>query len=252
MSAEPVIAIENASKHFLDGAVVAFRQLSLAAARNEILCIVGPSGCGKTTLLRCIAGLTEISAGRLLVQGKPVDGLASVASFFVSRVDGKVDAALEKAGRSDLQGKAAIANARVAYESFQRIFSGPRWEALAARGARVQKPLWASTSTKNPAYPDTLYVDELIGPDTVNTMPDQTIDAARYHGTARRTIDRDVPGAHRLLDQVRAAGVDIDRICAVDLVEEGVAAFAKAFNDLIETIGSKSAALATAGASADG
>ncbi len=116
----------------------------------------------------------------------------------------------------------------------------------------MQKPLWASTSTKNPAYPDTLYVDELIGPDTVNTMPDQTIDAARDHGTARRTIDRDVPGAHRLLDQVRAAGVDIDRICAVELVEEGVAAFAKAFNDLIDTISSKSAALATAGASADG
>ena len=127
-----------------------------------------------------IAGLE-----RRVAEGKPVDGLASVASFFVSRVDGKVDAALEKAGRSDLQGKAAIANARVAYESFQRIFSGPRWEALAARGARVQKPLWASTSTKNPAYPDTLYVDELIGPDTVNTMPDQTIDAARDHGTAR-------------------------------------------------------------------
>ena len=87
----------------------------------------------------------------------------------------------------------------------------------------MQRPLWASTSTKNPAYPDTLYVDELIGPDTVNTMPDATIDAARDHGTAARTIDRDVAGAHRLLDQVRAAGVDIDRICAVELVEEGVA-----------------------------
>ena len=175
-----------------------------------------------------------------MAEGKPVDGLASVASFFVSRVDGKVDAALEKAGRSDLQGKAAIANARVAYESFLRIFSGPRWEALAAPGAPAcRSPLWASTSTKNPAYPDTLYVDELIGPDTVNTMPDATIDAARDHGTAARTIDRDVPGAHRLLDQVRAAGVDIDRICGVELVEEGVASFAKAFNDLIETIGSE-------------
>ena len=128
-----------------------------------------------------IAGLERRAA-----EGKPIDGLASVASFFVSRVDGKVDAALEKAGRSDLQGKAAVANARVAYESFQRIFSGPRWEALAAKGARVQRPLWASTSTKNPAYPDTLYVDELIGPDTVNTMPDATIDAARDHGSARR------------------------------------------------------------------
>jgi transaldolase len=194
-----------------------------------------------------LAGLEQRAAA-----GEPVDGLASVASFFVSRVDGKVDAALEKAGRTDLQGKAAVANARVAYESFQRIFSGPRWEALAARGARVQRPLWASTSTKNPAYSDTLYIDELIGPDTVNTMPDATIDAARDHGIAERTIDRDIPGAHRLLDQVRAAGVDIDRICAVELVEEGVASFAKAFDDLIETIGQKSAALATAGASTDG
>jgi transaldolase len=194
-----------------------------------------------------IAGLERRAAA-----GEPIDGLASVASFFVSRVDGKVDAALEKAGRTDLQGKAAIANARIAYESFQRIFSGPRWEALAAKGARVQRPLWASTSTKNPNYPDTLYVDELIGPDTVNTMPDATIEAARDHASAKRTIDKDVAGAHRLLDQVRAAGVDVDRIVAVDLVEEGVASFAKAFDDLIETIGQKSKALATAGASTDG
>jgi transaldolase len=194
-----------------------------------------------------VAGLEQRAAA-----GEPIDGLASVASFFVSRVDGKVDAALEQAGRSDLQGKAAVANARVAYESFQRIFSGPRWEALAAKGARPQRPLWASTSTKNPAYPDTLYVDELIGPDTVNTMPDATIDAARDHASPKRTIDRDVAGAHRLLGQVRAAGVDIDRICAVELVEEGVASFAKAFDDLLQTIGQKSAALATAGASTDG
>jgi transaldolase len=194
-----------------------------------------------------VAGLEQRAAA-----GEPIDAIASVASFFVSRVDGKVDAALEQAGRSDLQGKAAVANARVAYESFQRIFSGPRWEALAAKGARPQRPLWASTSTKNPAYPDTLYVDELIGPDTVNTMPDATIDAARDHASPKRTIDRDVAGAHRLLGQVRAAGVDIDRICAVELVEEGVASFAKAFDDLLQTIGQKSAALATAGASTDG
>jgi transaldolase len=194
-----------------------------------------------------IAGLERRAAA-----GEPVDTVASVASFFVSRVDGKVDAALEKAGRSDLQGKAAIANARVAYESFLRLFSGPRWEALAAKGARVQRPLWASTSTKNPAYPDTLYIDELIGPDTVNTVPDATLDAARDHGTAKRTIDKDVAGAHRLLDQVRAAGVDIDRICGVELVEEGVASFAKAFDDLIGSIEQKSASLATAGAGTDG
>jgi transaldolase len=210
------------------------------------------------TLLFAVARYEEIAeayvAGleRRAAAGDPIDNISSVASFFVSRVDGKVDAALEKAGRTDLQGKAAVANARVAYESFQRIFSGPRWEALAAKGANVQRPLWASTSTKNPAYPDTLYIDELIGPDTVNTVPDATLDAARDHGTAKRTIDKDVAGAHKLLDQVRAAGVDIDRICGVELVEEGVASFAKAFDDLIGSIEQKSASLATAGAATDG
>ncbi len=127
--------------------------------------------------------------------GESLESAASVASFFVSRVDTKVDAALEGTGREDLRGKAAVANAKIAYRSFQRIFSGPRWEALAAKGARVQRPLWASTSTKNPDYSDTLYVDDLIGPDTVNTMPDQTIDATRDHGTAKRTVDVDVDEA---------------------------------------------------------
>ena len=125
-------------------------------------------------------------------RGESLESAASVASFFVSRVDTKVDAALKGTGREDLRGKAAVANAKIAYRSFQRLFSGPRWEALAAKGARVQRPLWASTSTKNPDYPDTLYVDNLIGPDTVNTMPDQTIDATRDHGTAKRTVDVDV------------------------------------------------------------
>jgi transaldolase len=259
--ADQVEGSVTAAKHFvseIDRANLLIKVPGTAAGVEAFRELTAIGISVNVTLLFAVERYEEIAEAyitgleRRVAEGKPVDGLASVASFFVSRVDGKVDAALEKAGRSDLQGKAAIANARVAYESFQRIFSGPRWEALAALGARVQRPLWASTSTKNPSYPDTLYVDELIGPDTVNTMPDQTIDAARDHGAARRTIDRDIPGAHRLLDQVRAAGVDIDRICAVDLVEEGVAAFAKAFNDLIDTIGSKSASLATAGASADG
>ena len=134
-----------------------------------------------------------------------------MASFFVSRVDTKVDAALEGTGREDLRGKAAVANAKIAYRSFQRIFSGPRWEALAAKGARVQRPLWASTSTKNPDYSDTLYVDNLIGPDTVNTMPDQTIDATRDHGTAKRTVDVDVDEAVEEMKEIEAAGVDVER-----------------------------------------
>ena len=178
---------------------------------------------------------------RRMEAGEPVDRVASVASFFVSRVDGKVDAALAERGREDLAGQAAVANAKLAYASFQRIFSGGRWERLAAAGANVQRPLWASTSTKNPDYSDTLYVDELIGPDTVNTMPDATIEAARDHATARRTIDRDVDGARALLDAVREAGVDVEDIVSRQLVEEGVASFAKSFDSLIETIEHKAA-----------
>ncbi|MBA3327065.1 MAG: transaldolase [Solirubrobacterales bacterium] len=199
------------------------------------------------TLLFAVARYEEIAEAyvraleRRLDAGEPVDRVSSVASFFVSRVDGKVDAALTERGRSDLAGKAAIANAKLAYASFRRIFSGERWERLAAAGANLQRPLWASTSTKDPDYPDTLYVDELIGPDTVNTMPDATIEAARDHATAVRTIDRDLEGARALLDAVREAGVDVEDIVSRRLVEEGVAAFAKSFDSLIETIERKAA-----------
>jgi transaldolase len=177
--------------------------------------------------------------------GEPIDRIASVASFFVSRVDSKVDAALERLGKTELAGKAAVANARIAYESFLRIFSGERWERLKAKGANVQRPLWASTSTKNPSYPDTLYVDELIGPDTVNTMPDATIEAARDHATVGRTVDQDLPGAHKLMDELRQIGVDVDHIVKVELVEEGVASFAKSFDSLIESIAEKARSVAT-------
>ena len=180
---------------------------------------------------------------RRVEKGESIDKSASVASFFVSRVDTKVDKALEGTGREDLQGKAAVANARIAYESFERIFSGPRWEALAAKGARVQRPLWASTSTKNPAYPDTIYVDDLIGPHTVNTMPDQTIEAARDHATAKRTIDTDVDQAHKVIEEVKAAGVDFDRIVMQELVDEGVKSFAASYDSLLETIKGKASAL---------
>src|SRR3954454_1755678 len=129
---------------------------------------------------------------RRLANGGDLSRASSVASFFVSRVDTAVDKKLEEIGRQDLAGKAGIANARVAYESFLRIFSGERWEKLAAAGASVQRPLWASTGTKNPKYSDVLYVDELIGPDTVNTMPDATLEAARDHATGGRTVDKDV------------------------------------------------------------
>src|SRR4051812_9957805 len=180
-----------------------------------------------------VAGLEQRAAA-----GEPIDAIASVASFFVSRVDGKVDAALEKAGRSDLHGKAAIANARVAYESFQRIFSGPRWEALAAKGASVQRPLWASTSTKNPAYPDTLYIDELIGPDTVNTLPEATIEAFEREGTVARTADVGLDEAERTWAQLQEVGVDLDDVARV-LEDEGVSAFVKAFDELLSSLDQK-------------
>ncbi|HWF54102.1 MAG TPA: transaldolase [Solirubrobacteraceae bacterium] len=173
--------------------------------------------------------------------GEPIDRAASVASFFVSRVDTKVDKALDEIGGHDeLKGKAAVANAKLAYEAFQLIFSGPRWSALAAKGANVQRPLWASTSTKNPAYKDTLYVDDLIGPDTVNTMPDATIDAARDHATAARTVDQDVDQAHADVTALREAGVDFDDIVDRQLVDEGVKSFAASYDDLISTIREKS------------
>jgi transaldolase len=176
---------------------------------------------------------------RRLDSGEPIDRVASVASFFVSRVDTAVDKRLEELGREELAGKAGVANARIAYESFQRIFSGDRWKRLADAGANVQRPLWASTSTKNPSYPDTMYVDELIGPDTVNTMPDQTIEAARDHATAARTVDRDLPAAHQHMDALREAGVDVDRIVGHTLVEEGVASFAKSYRSMLDTIAEK-------------
>ena len=176
----------------------------------------------------------------------------SVASFFVSRVDTEVDRRLEAlAGGGDgtgdpeilaLRGKAAVAQAQVAYEHFATTFSGERWEALAQKGARVQRPLWASTSTKNPAYPDLLYVDSLIGPHTVNTMPEATLDALLDHGTIARTVDADLAGAHRVLDDLGAAGIDIADVGAT-LEDQGVSSFAKSFDELLQSLTDKANAI---------
>jgi transaldolase len=176
--------------------------------------------------------------------GEAIDRSASVASFFVSRVDTKVDKALEELGREDLRGRAAVANAKLAYAAFQELFSGDRWEPLAAAGANVQRPLWASTSTKNPDYSDTLYVDELIGPDTVNTMPDATIEAARDHAKPERTVDRDVEGAREVMRELESIGVDLDDILLRQLVDEGVKAFADSYDSLLETLERKASELA--------
>jgi transaldolase len=167
--------------------------------------------------------------------------VASVASFFISRVDTEVDNRLSALGTDEalaLRGKAAVAQAQLAYQRFLEVFSGPRWDALAAQGARVQRPLWASTSTKNPEYPDTLYVDTLIGPDTVNTMPEATLEAFDDHGTVARTVDADPEGAQATLDAVAAAGVDLDDVSRT-LESEGVAAFEKSFDELLTTLQAK-------------
>ncbi|NUQ21448.1 MAG: transaldolase [Gemmatimonadaceae bacterium] len=186
--------------------------------------------------------------------GKPLDRIASVASFFVSRVDTEVDKRLDAKIASDapnaeryraLKGRAAIANAKLAYALFQRKFSGPRWEALAAKGARVQRPLWASTSTKNPAYRDVMYVEQLIGPDTVNTLPPATLEAFRDHGEVSRTADRDLDGAKRTIADLAAVGISLDDVTAKLLVD-GIASFQKSFDGLLAKLEKKSGAPAGA------
>jgi transaldolase len=174
--------------------------------------------------------------------------VASVASFFVSRVDTEVDRRLEAlAGGEDgdpavlgLRGTAAVAQAQVAYQHFTRTFSGDRWEALSAKGARVQRPLWASTSTKNPKYPDLLYVDNLIGPATVNTMPEATLRAFEDHGTLKRTADHDPDAAVAALDRLAEAGVVMTGV-EQTLEDEGVHAFAKSFDELLQSLTDKAA-----------
>ncbi len=175
-----------------------------------------------------------------------LSSVASVASFFISRVDTEVDRRLESIGSEQalaLRGKAAVAQGKLAYQLFLDAFSGPRWDALAARGARVQRPLWASTSTKNDAYPDTLYVDELIGPHTVNTLPEATLDAFDDHGTLARRVDADVDDARAVWQSLADVGVDMDDVGAV-LEREGVDSFASSFDELISALDAKSAASA--------
>ncbi|MBI4731123.1 MAG: bifunctional transaldolase/phosoglucose isomerase, partial [Chloroflexi bacterium] len=174
-------------------------------------------------------------------QGRGERGVGSVASFFVSRMDTKVDALLPEG--SPLRGKAAIANAKLAYAAFRETFTGPRWKKLAKAGARLQRPLWASTSTKDPAYPDTLYVDNLIGPDTVNTVPPQTLDAFRGHGKAAVTITEGLDDAHRIFAELESSGISIAR-ATQELEDEGVKAFADAFSAMLAAIEARRAAAA--------
>jgi transaldolase len=175
---------------------------------------------------------------RLAESGGDLSTVASVASFFVSRVDTEADKRLEEAGHKELQGKLAIANAKLAYQTYKEVFSGDAWAALEAKGASKQRCLWASTSTKNPEYRDVIYVEELVGPDTVNTMPRATVEAVNDHGEIRASLEEDVDGAHKLLDDLKAAGIDYDDV--VDTLErEGVEKFADSFKKLFADIESK-------------
>jgi transaldolase len=188
---------------------------------------------------------------RRVEAGRPIDHIASVASFFVSRLDTEIDARLDamikdesdparKGHLESLKGKAAVANAKIAYEAYETIFSGPEWEALAAKGGKVQRLLWASVGVKTPAYPDTMYIDELIGPDTVSTMPPDTYHAFRDHGRAvdSPTLTADQAGAHKVMADLAEAGIDLQDVTD-HLLKDGVKKFAKSFDDLIGAVRSK-------------
>jgi transaldolase len=181
----------------------------------------------------------------LIARGGVPAAVHSVASFFVSRVDTEVDARLQHLGRDalELRGRAATAQARLAYQIFRQRFSGGRWERLAARGANVQRPLWASTSTKNPDYPDTRYIDDLIGPDTVSTMTETTIAAFEDHGTVARTIDSGIAAAETIMDDLKTVGIDMNDV-GHTLEQAGIAGFDRSFAHLLDTLHGKAHQLA--------
>jgi transaldolase len=197
------------------------------------------------SLARYEAVMDAYIAGLEAVEGD-LSKIASVASFFVSRVDSLVDKKLNAIGTEEalsLKGKAANAQAALAFKAYQEKFSGPRWEALEKRGAKKQRVLWASTGVKDPSYPDTLYVNPLIGPDTVTTMPDGALNAFVDHGTVARTIDADLAGAQRIYDAVEKLGIHWEDV-GNQLEHEGVASFKKSFTDLVQNLTGKAEALA--------
>jgi len=167
--------------------------------------------------------------------GKSVEGISSVASFFLSRIDVLVDPMLDEKGLGDLKGEVAIASAKKAYEIYKKIFSSDRWKKLAAKGAKPQRLLWASTSSKNPAFKDTKYVEALIGPDTVDTVPLETIEAFRDHGVAANVLENGLDKATEALDRLKKAGIDIDKITQ-QLEDEGIDKFNKPFEKLLQSI----------------
>jgi transaldolase len=183
---------------------------------------------------------------RLIAEGGDPRKVHSVASFFVSRIDTEADRRIDEIGGSaELKGKLAVANAKLAYRHYQHIFQGPRWEYLASKGATTQRVLWASTSTKNPSYPDTIYVDELIGPDTINTMPEETVRGFQDHGSPRPTLQEGLVEAQAVFDDLAAAGVDYGGVTDT-LEREGVEKFEASFSELLDSLGAKLGSLTLA------
>lgn len=270
------IEVSPAVSHSADETVEEARRLWKTANRPNVMVKVPGTEEGALAVRRLIAEginvnitlLFAISAHERVIEAymagledrikarQPIDGLASVASFFVSRVDTEVDKRLdalaakalpaEKERLQMLKGRAAVANAKLAYRLFTQKFSGSRWEALAKQGARVQRPLWASTSTKNPAYRDVMYVEELIGPDTVDTMPPATIEAFREHGVVARTVNAKVGAAEGLLKEIEAAGISMREVTDKLLVD-GIASFQKSFDELLGGLEAKVGSLAPGG-----
>jgi transaldolase/glucose-6-phosphate isomerase len=253
------LEVSPALAHDTEGTVAEAKRLFATLGRPNVMIKVPATPAGipaietligegvniNVTLMFSLAHYEAVAAAyiagleKLVAAGGDVSRIASVASFFISRVDTAVDQALaEVEGGQPLQGKIAIANAKAAYARFREVFSGERWQRLVEQGARVQRPLWASTSTKNPLYPDTLYVDRLIGPDTVNTLPPATLQAFRDHGTVAPTLEAALDEARAQLDQLANLGIDLAALTQ-KLQNDGVAAFAKSFDSLMTSIGQK-------------
>lgn len=212
---------------------------SLAAGVNVNVTLIFGLNTYRQVVSAFFEGLERLAEqGPEVPGGHPVERIASVASFFVSRIDTAVDRELEARGAGELAGKAAIAYSRLAYAEFRDRFASPRWQKLASRGACIQRLLWASTSTKNPAYPPTLYVDELIGPDTVNTVPPETLEAFRRNGRVALTVTQGLDGARDHVARLARLGIDLEAVAA-RLQEEGVVAFEQPFRKLLASIAEK-------------
>ncbi len=250
--------------HDEEGTVAEALRLSALADRKNIMIKIPATEEGMGAIRKCIAAGVSVNATLMfsrdqygdvaeayisgledrISRGLPLDGIASVASFFVSRVDTAVDKLLSARGDGELQGKIAVDNARAVYRDFETLFSSPRWHAIEERGAQIQRPLWASTGTKNPSYPPTLYIDSLMGPFTVNTVPPATLEAFEKVETIETTVTADRDGMDHRLGLLVTLGISLNEVTS-GLLKEGVAAFEKSYLSLLESIEKKGRALSS-------